>query len=138
MGRATKPRRICGEPLFTHFAPLHAHDESNVIELTFDEYETINLIDGAGFDQKRCAEHMEIARALVQLIYHSARKKLADAIVNGRPLVIRGGEYKLCGYSNSCCGRGRSCCCQRSSDRVCPWGMECPNMTNLKVTDETE
>ena len=45
---------------------------------------------------------MEVARTTVQQIYTSARRKLADALVDARPLKIGGGEYRLCDGSPHC------------------------------------
>jgi predicted DNA-binding protein (UPF0251 family) len=61
-----------------------------------DEYEAIRLIDFEGFTQEECAARMNIARTTVQGIYETARKKLADTVVNGKILHIAGGEYRLC------------------------------------------
>ncbi|MBQ5652543.1 MAG: DUF134 domain-containing protein, partial [Peptococcaceae bacterium] len=35
------------------------------------------------------------------------RKKLAQALVEGRVLHIDGGDYQLCDGQNSCCRKGR-------------------------------
>lgn len=74
--------------------------------MTVDEYETIRLIDLEGFTQEESAEQMNIARTTVQRIYNDARKKLAESLVNGKMLMIEGGDYKLCdGIEESCdCG----------------------------------
>lgn len=71
--------------------------------MTIDEYETIRLIDYEGLKQEQCALRMEVARTTVQGIYEVARKKLADALINGKTLTIEGGDYLLCD------GRGRHC-----------------------------
>ena len=47
---------------------------------------------------------MQIARTTVQKIYESARRKLADMLVNGRPLHIEGGEFRLCDGQGAGCG----------------------------------
>ena len=74
--------------------------------MTVDEYETIRLIDLEGYTQEECAAQMNVARSTVQGIYFEARKKLADSLVNGKMLLIEGGEYRLCeGKEEHCrCG----------------------------------
>ena len=49
---------------------------------------------------------MAIARTTVQGIYDSARRKLADALVNGKLLRIEGGDYILCDGLEQTCGCG--------------------------------
>lgn len=71
--------------------------------MTVDEYEAIRLIDLSGLTQEECAGQMNISRTTVQGIYDEARKKLAESLVNGKILMIGGGEYQLCD------GRGRGC-----------------------------
>ena len=74
--------------------------------MTVDEYETIRLIDLEGFTQEECAKQMNIARSTVQGIYIEARKKLAESLVNGKVLLIEGGEYRLCEDDGPVCGPG--------------------------------
>jgi predicted DNA-binding protein (UPF0251 family) len=94
-------------PEINRFGPLDsaAISEENVI-MTVDEYETIRLIDLEGFTQEECAAQMNIARSTVQGIYITARKKLAESLVNGKILLIEGGEYRLCEGTWNGCGRG--------------------------------
>ena len=61
------------------------------IVLTVDEYETIRLLDKKGYSQEQCAASMQVARTTVQRIYEIARKKIADALIDGHPLRIEGG-----------------------------------------------
>ena len=78
--------------------------------MTVDEYEAIRLVDEQGFSQEECGTYMKIARTTVQQIYTSARKKIADALVEGLPLRIEGGDYQLCDGKEAYCGCG---CCRK-------------------------
>ena len=105
MPRPRKWRRICMLPRFTNFGPDSGR-RCDPISMTVDEYETIRLIDLEGLTQEQCADQMEIARTTAQAIYASARKKLAECIVNGLPLIIEGGDYRVCEHRDGGCGRG--------------------------------
>lgn len=106
MPRPQKCRRICSLPGHTDFGPLSgASDHMEPIEMTLDEYECIRLMDLEGCTQEECAVQMGVARTTIQAVYTSARKKLADALVNGKPLAIRGGNYQVCSHGKSCCRR---------------------------------
>ncbi|WP_352419484.1 DUF134 domain-containing protein [Proteiniborus sp.] len=110
MPRPMKWRKVCCLPKNNKFGPLDSDsDDKDNINMTVDEYETIRLIDLEGFTQEECAKQMNIARTTVQGIYVEARKKLADSLVNGKALIIEGGEYRLCDGLGNGCGRG----CQR-------------------------
>ena len=86
------------------FGPLNQEMDS-VVELRLEEYETIRLIDWLDCTQEQCADQMGVARTTVQAVYNSARKKLADCLVNGKRLEIRGGNYQLCPDGGNCCGK---------------------------------
>ena len=106
MPRPKKSRMVCSLPRNTGFLPVNGCGGQGKIILTVDEYEAIRLIDKEGFSQEQCGEYMEIARTTVQQIYTSARRKIADSLVEGRPLWIEGGQYILCGQ------RERENCCK--------------------------
>lgn len=110
MSRPRKHRRVCSRPRCTSFRPCEGGGET--ILMALDEYETIRLIDFEGLTQEQCAAQMEIARTTVQSIYTSARKKLAQCIVLGRPLQIGGGDVRFCEHHNTSCGKG---CCHRKN-----------------------
>ncbi|NLC96675.1 MAG: DUF134 domain-containing protein [Erysipelotrichaceae bacterium] len=107
MARPRKWRKVCCLPISNRFGPLDASENiDNHIIMSVDEYETIRLIDLNGFTQEECATQMNIARSTVQGIYVMARKKIADSLVNGKILIIKGGDYKLCDNDEESCGRG--------------------------------
>ena len=96
MPRPRKCRKVCCLPNNDGFVPVRGGEELTPIVLNVDEYESIRLIDREGFSQEQCGEYMRIARTTVQQIYAAARKKLADALVEGLPLRIEGGDFTLC------------------------------------------
>ncbi len=105
MARPKKYRKVCHFPQTLSFVPSDGAEERTPVILTVDEYETIRLIDRDGLSQEVCGERMKVARTTVQMIYTSARKKLADALVEGRPLRIEGGDYRLCDGDAADCGK---------------------------------
>lgn len=110
MPRPRKWRSVCTLPETTKFGPLGSSlDGISILYMTVDEYETIRLIDHENLTQEACALQMNVARTTVQGIYESARKKLAQSLVEGRPLFIEGGDFRLCDHGGPHfhgCGRG--------------------------------
>ncbi len=109
MPRPIKWRNVCCMPKLNRFGPLDENESEIIIKMTIDEYETIRLIDLEGFTQEEASKQMNVARTTVQGIYIEARKKLADSLVNGKMLIIEGGEYKLCEGDKKGNGCGRGC-----------------------------
>ena len=127
MSRPQKCRRVCTLPRCGGFRPMEDAPWSGTVTLGVDEYEVIRLIDLEGLTQEQCAVQMEVARTTVTGIYLSARRKLAQALVEGRRLHISGGDYVLCPRGEECpgrdcarrdCGMGRCGCgaCLRSKE----------------------
>lgn len=111
MARPSKCRRICMEPAYERFSPEGIPAGERVV-LTLDEYETIRLIDLEKMTHVECAAQMGVARSTVSDIYETAREKIADSIVNGKVMLIAGGNYVLCdGESAGSCGM--KCCRMR-------------------------
>lgn len=108
MPRPRKCRRVCSMPERSQFAPVKGELAEEAVVLTVDEYEAVRLIDREKLTQERCAERMNVSRGTVQLIYDAARAKLAEALVEAKPLRIEGGDYRLCDGTGSHCG-GEHC-----------------------------
>ena len=108
MPRPFKKRFICQEPKFKRFNCINNNEK---VTLTVDEFEVIRLIDFESLTQLECAEQMQVARTTVQSMYDKARKIIADALVNGKQIIIEGGEYQLCEHYQSGCkhGCGKKC-----------------------------
>lgn len=96
MPKPQRCRRICSKPRYTEFQSIHS-EPSETIVLTLDEYEVIRLVDNEEKTHQECATLMNISRTTVTEIYKSARAKIADFLVNGKALNIKGGTYYYCG-----------------------------------------
>lgn len=93
-------------PKVREFRPVGDVSCEAAVTLSVDEYEALRLIDRQGFSQEECSSYMHVARTTVQLIYNAARRKVADALVEGLPLRIEGGDYRLCDGSEEFCACG--------------------------------
>lgn len=106
MPRITKNRKICLIPKSKLFQPEGKIEGTNI--LTLDEIEAIRLADLEAMDQDVAAARMEISRATFQRILYSAHRSIADALVNGKAIEMRGGKYVVadnhCDSETSCQG----------------------------------
>ena len=93
MARPIIRRRIKIKPKCHLFIPAETNSERVILSL--DEYECIRLIDLESLQQDACAKELNVARTTVQAIYKNARRKIADALINGKQLVIEGGNVYL-------------------------------------------
>lgn len=119
MPRPRKWRNVCCLPDNNRFGPLGVGaGQREAVTMTVDEYEAIRLIDTEGFNQEMCAKQMNVARTTVQGIYEVARKKIADCLVNGKVLLIEGGEYLLCDQEDPKCFNERGCRHRRGQNRT--------------------
>lgn len=119
MARPRKSRIICTLPKIRSFEPVLSEPGSADAQLVMglDEYETIRLIDLLNCTQEECAEQMGVARTTVQAVYETARKKLAAALVEGKRLSIRGGDYTICARSKDCCKK--NCGARMTCRKMC-------------------
>jgi len=65
------------------------------VTVTIDELEAIRLADLEGLYQEEAAKKMDVSRQTFGRIVESARRSVADALVNGKALRIEGGEIEM-------------------------------------------
>ncbi len=133
MARPQRQRRICREPDYLTFSPDGVPDPAPVI-LTLDEFEVLRLVDLEGQTHEQAAGQMEISRSTATEIYESARRKIADSLVNGHRLTIAGGSYRLCDGSASGCPKRH--CHHRSLPSGVPIIKKGGNSMRIAVTYE--
>lgn len=65
------------------------------VRLLYDEYEAIRLLDYLGLNQDAAAVQMQVSRPTLTRIYENARRTLANAFVEGKMILIEGGEVSF-------------------------------------------
>lgn len=91
MPRPQKHRKIKCSPAAYYFKP-HAVPLANLEEVILerDELESLRLADYLAFSHEQAATQMIISRATFGRIVEKARRKVVDAIVNGKAIKIAG------------------------------------------------
>jgi len=109
MPRPRRFRRVALEPNVTYFKPvgIRMRELQNSI-LTIDEFEAVRLKDLLGLEQEIAAKKMNISQPTFHRLILAARKKIADAIVNGKAIKIEGGNFKMMQSFGRGRGQGRA------------------------------
>ncbi len=93
MPRPKQFRTIATPPAMKGFKPFGIpRAELETVLLSYDEYETIRLLDYEGLMQEQAAERMNVSRPTLTRIYEKARKAIAKAFIEGKMIVIDGGN----------------------------------------------
>ncbi len=92
-----KKRRIVEHPPVAYqFKPqgIPARRLETIV-MSLDEYEAIRLVDREKLDQREASERMGVSRPTCARIIESAHSKVAEALVEGKLLVIEGGPVDV-------------------------------------------
>ena len=128
-GRPVNCRSVAALPKVTCFMPegIPPARLQNVV-LSVDEVEAMRLADMLGMYQAEAAEKMNVSRQTFGRIVQSARKKVAEALVEGKTICIEGGNIE-----HACRGghaEGENIC-------VCLWcGFEKPHIDGVPCRTE--
>jgi len=96
MVRPRRARKIRFMPDVTYFKPQGIRIRNlEITELTFDEIECVRLSEIEELSQVEAAQKMKIHQSTFQRSLAKARKKIADALINGKAIKIQGGTYKM-------------------------------------------
>lgn len=110
MARPRNNRLVERLPDSTYFKPraipLSVLEE---VVLTYGEVEAVRLVDFEGMYQDKAAAKMGLSRQSLGRMLKEARKKVADALVNGKAIKIEGGNYELIEKLMGGDGGGRRC-----------------------------
>jgi predicted DNA-binding protein (UPF0251 family) len=96
MPRPTRNRKIVDPPKMSGFRPFGMPlNELEAVELQFDEFESINLVNYQDLPQDIAAEKMGISRPTFTRIHNKALKKIAKAFVECMAIKIEGGKVEF-------------------------------------------
>ncbi len=105
MARPRHLRKVVKPPSFSGYKPFGTHLKSlQSVELLYEEYEAIKLADYDCLDHLSASKLMGISRPTFARIYDSARKKIAEALVEVKVIKSVYGNAKLDGEWFSCLG----------------------------------
>ena len=92
-GRPPKPVFLGQAPIPTKFIPnvqgrAPKSTANKPIELSYPELEALRLVDREGLDQEQAGAKMGVSRGTVWRLLSEARKKVATALTDLRPIQI--------------------------------------------------
>ncbi len=96
MPRPKRKRKIFSLPLAEGFKPFGLpFNEAEALELLFEEYEALKLADYHHLTQEEAAKKMNVSRPTFTRIYEKARNTIAEALVEGKIIIITGGHVDI-------------------------------------------
>ncbi len=95
MVRPRKDRMVDIDPQASYFKPRGIPMiDLKEVRLTIDELEALRLADLYNLSHEQAGEKMGVSRATFGRIVAKARKIVADALINGKAINVKGGHYK--------------------------------------------
>jgi predicted DNA-binding protein (UPF0251 family) len=96
MSRPQKNRKVDEPPKMLGFKPfgIAVCDTENVV-LHYDEFEVVRLLNYDKHSQITAAEKMGISQPTLTRVYNKALKKITKAFVEGKIIIIEGGNFEF-------------------------------------------
>lgn len=90
MPRPRKPRMVSFNPNVVYFKPRAVPlSELQEVSLSLAEVEALRLCDLKGFSQSQAASRLKVSQSTLSRTLISARKKIAQALVEGKAIKIQ-------------------------------------------------
>ena len=120
MSRPRELRQVARRPRVWAFKPAGVPlRELRTLTLGLDELEALRLADREGLYHELAAERMGVSRVTFGRILATARGKVAEALLDGRAIVIAEGPVRFAEVDENGCPihggprrRGRACRCE--------------------------
>lgn len=127
MPRKKRDRRMLAPPAIKGLSVYGPKNRSEQVVLYFEEYEAIKLLDYENMTQEEAAVCMDVSRPTLTRIYESARNKVAQSMVEGKDLIIRGGNFQFDDNWFYCKN------CQAKFNRLIETEKTCPVCNSLEI-----
>ena len=75
-------------------------------------------MDRENLSQQQCAVRMQVSRPTVARMYENVRKKLAEALTEGKSIHLAGGDIQVCTEPRPECRGVRNCCHRKKHSTV--------------------
>ncbi len=119
MARPARVRHVAKHPRIHGLKPLGIPmTELEVLSLQVDELEALRLADREGLYQEEAAKRMGVSRVTFGRILQRARAKVAEAILDGKAVIVSDGPVRFEPGADGTCPvhggprrRGRACRC---------------------------
>lgn len=94
MSRKKQLRIVTSIPEVNFFKPIATPLRTlEVVCLLLEELEAMKLVDYYGYKQEKAAEEMGVSRKTMWRDLKSGRKKVTEALIEGKALKIEGGSF---------------------------------------------
>ncbi len=94
--RPRKKRTIGRPPFYSGFTPLgKLYEDTQEVVLEYEEYESLKLADYDGLTHMQAAQAMNVSRPTFTRIYEAARRKVATALWEMRPIIFLKGNSEF-------------------------------------------
>ncbi len=94
MARPRRCRFVMFQPTVAYFKPAGvALAQLSEVALGMDELEALRLVDYLGLTQEEAASRMAVSQPTMHRLLIEARKKIVDALVNGKAIRISQPEW---------------------------------------------
>lgn len=135
MPRPVKQRFVQSLPRVNFFRPVGVpRAQWREVTLSIEEAEAIRLKDLEGLGQEVSAQRMRVSRPTFQRVLESGRKKMAEALIEGKAIRVEGGNFEVAMRRFRCEDDGQEWEVPRET--VGPgWRLACPhcNSTNVRL-----
>ena len=96
MTRPKKSRKVCQPPIMKGYKPFGIPMcKIESIQLSIEEHESIRLVNYEMLSQEEAAIKMNVSRPTLTRIYNKALKIIAKAFIEGKAILIEGGNYEF-------------------------------------------